>query len=155
MTSPKRGRIGTTTCFALALMAMSPPAHAAAEKGKGEAEQHVDLAGVPFPIVVDGRLTNYVFVVLRLTPQPGADATKIKAREPFLRDYLVRLGHKQPFVRPGDATRVDEARLLAAAAEAMPRLIGPKLVRTVGIASQTPQRRSGLSTLPPIRPIVP
>lgn len=155
MTESRLRPVGSLAVLALVFGAILGPLAAAEEKGKGEAEQHVDLAGVPFPIVVNGRLTNYVFVVLRLTPQPGVDSTKIKAREPFLRDYLVRLGHKQPFVRPDDATRVDEGRLLAAAAAAMPRLIGPKLVRTVGIASQTPQRRSGLSTLPPIRPIVP
>lgn len=155
MTGPRKRRIGMAAILALAVSAQSRPASATEEKGKGGAEQHVDLAGVPFPIVVNGRLTNYVFVVLRLTPQPGSDATKIKAREPFLRDYLVRLGHKQPFVVAGDMTRIDDRRLLSAAAAEMPRLIGPKLVRTVGIASQTPQRRSGLSTLPPIQPILP
>lgn len=143
--------------FMLGLNMLAPPApaHAAEDKGKAEAEQHIDLAGVPFPIIVAGRLTNYVFVVLRLTPQPGADATKIRAREPYLRDYLLRLGHKQPFVILADPTRVDDRRLLAAAAAEMPRLVGPRLVRTVAIASQTPQRRSGLSTLQPIRAIVP
>ena len=154
MTCPSAPQVAIAVVLGLLSAAEPGPAQAAKEV-KGEAEQHVDLAGVPFPIVVNGRLTNYVFVVLRLTPQPGADMTRIKAREAYLRDYLVRAGHKQPFVRAGDMTRVDDARLLAVAAAAMPGMIGPRLVKRVAIASQAPQRRSGLSTLPPVRSVVP
>ena len=130
-----------------AALCVAAPARAAAELKSGE--EHVDYAGVPIPIVVNGRLVNYVFVVLRLVPQPGADPTRIKEREPFVRDYLVRLAHKQPFVVPQDLTRVDSRRLLSAVAAQAPRLIGPRLVRSVGIASATPQRRSGLPSFVP------
>lgn len=139
---------------ALGVLSASAAPARAAEEGKG-APQHVDYAAVPLPIVQDGRLVNYVFVVLRLTPQPGADPTKLKEREPYVVDRLVRVGHKQPFVRPGDLTHVDERRLLALVAAEAPRLIGPRLVAKVEIASETPQHRTGLPRPAPARAIVP
>lgn len=143
--------------LALAVLAsglITSPALASAE-GKGGGDPLVEYAGVPMPIIVGGRLVNYVFIVLKLTPLPGADPTRIKEREPFVRDFLVRLAHKQPLNAPGDATRVDERRISSIVQAEAPRLIGPRLVRSVGIARQTPQRRSGLSVLPSPRPIVP
>ena len=50
------------------------------------------------PIVVDGQLVNYVFVYVRLNLTSGANATRLREKEPFFRDALVRAGHRTPFV---------------------------------------------------------
>ena len=44
------------------------------------------------PIVVDGQLVNYVFVYVRINLKSGADVTKMREKEPFFRDALVRDG---------------------------------------------------------------
>src|ERR1700679_2679300 len=85
----------------------------AAEKPKAVG-QYVDLQPVALPIVVDGRLVNYVFVYVRVNLKASADVTKVRDKEPMFRDALVRDGHRTPFVLPGDWQKVDEARLIAA-----------------------------------------
>ena len=82
-------------------------------KPKSSDGQYVDLAPVALPIVVEGQLINYVFVSARLQLSPSADAAKLRAKEPFFRDALVRAGHKTPFTNPNDYTVVDVSRLQA------------------------------------------
>src|SRR5947208_3181976 len=81
----------------------------AAEKPKAVG-QYVDLQPVAMPIVVDGQLVNYVFVYVRISLQSDADVTRIREKEPFFRDALVRDGHRTPFVVPGNWEKVDEAK---------------------------------------------
>ena len=76
-----------------------------------EAGNYVDLAPVPMPIIVNGRLVNYVFVYVRINLATGADTPRWRDKEPYFRDALVRLGHRTPFTWPSDYTRLDEARL--------------------------------------------
>ena len=65
------------------------------------------------PIIVNGRLVNYVFVYVRINLATGADTPRWRDKEPYFRDALVRLGHRTPFTWPSDYTRLDEARLKA------------------------------------------
>lgn len=52
--------------------------------------QYVDLSPVPLPIVVNGRLVNYVFVYMRINLTPAADTPHWRDKEPYFRDALVR-----------------------------------------------------------------
>src|SRR5580698_5264509 len=76
--------------------------------------QYVDLSPVAMPIVIDGRLINYVFVYIRVNLTPSADAIHLRDKEPYFRDALVRMGHRTPFSLRTDYTKLDEARLKAA-----------------------------------------
>ncbi|HUO12227.1 MAG TPA: hypothetical protein VMU37_05665, partial [Caulobacteraceae bacterium] len=78
-----------------------------------EAGQFVDLAPVAMPIVVDGRLVNYVFVYIRINLTPAAPLEAMRDKEPYFRDALVKIGHRTPFTRPDDYTKLDETRLKA------------------------------------------
>src|SRR6201991_62151 len=86
-------------------------AHAAEKEKPKEVGQYVDLQPVAMPIVVDGRLVNYVFVYVRINLTGGADVTKVRDKEPAFRDALVRDAHRTPFVVPGDWQKVDEGKL--------------------------------------------
>ena len=110
------------------------------------APQTVALEAVALPIIVDGRLINYVFCSIRLDLYPNADGAKVRAKEQFFRDDLVRMGHRSPFTRKDDYTRVDEARVRAEVLRIAPGLVGPGLVRSATITRQTSQK---LMTLPP------
>src|SRR3954453_18092554 len=100
--------------LAAPVLILAGSAHAGEDKKSKEVGQYVDLQPVAMPIVVDGRVVNYVFVYVRVNLKGGADVIKIREKEPFFRDALVRAGHKTPFVVPADWKKVDEAKLVAA-----------------------------------------
>jgi len=131
------------------LLLVAGGAQAAAEKSK-EVGQYVDLQPVAMPIVVDGQLVNYVFVYVRVNLKTGADVTKIREKEPFFRDALVRSGHRTPFVVPGSWEKVDEAKLVTAMTREAAAITGPGVVSSVSVMSQSPQKHA----MPP-RPVKP
>jgi hypothetical protein len=116
-------------------------AQAAEDKKSKEVGQYVDLQPVALPIVVDGRLVNYVFVYVRVNLKPGADVIKTREKEPAFRDALVRDGHRTPFVLVNDWQKVDETKLIADMTRETNAIAGPGVVGSITITSQTPQRR--------------
>jgi len=107
--------------------------------------QYVDLAPVALPIVVEGQLINYVFVTTRLQLTASADAAKVRAKEPFFRDALVRAAHREPFTNPKDYTAIDAPRLKAVLLREATAIAG-QTIKAAVIMSQTPKRRRGLPT---------
>jgi hypothetical protein len=128
----------------LACLAISAAAQAGAA-GAAEAGQFVDLSPVAMPIVVNGRLINYVFIYVRIDMTPSADMQRMRDKEPYFRDALVRLGHRTPFTLPTDYTRLDEPRLKAALYQVAAAIAGPGMVAGVEILpGGGPLRRTGL-----------
>jgi len=125
--------------LATGLALLAGAAHAAPDKPK-EFGQYVDLQPVALPIVVDGHLVNYVFVYVRINLRDGVDVTKVREKEPFFRDALVRDAHRTPFTIPGDWQRVDERRLVATMTHDATAITGPGIVSSVVVTSQTPQK---------------
>ena len=110
-----------------------------------EAGQFVDLSPVALPVVMRGKLINYVFVYIRINLTPGADLARWRDREPYFRDALVRLGHRTPFTVPTDYTRIDEPRLKAALFQAAAAITGPGMIASIEILpGGGPMRRTGL-----------
>jgi len=131
------------------LALLAAPALASGGGGKEEkvvVGQYVDLSPVALPIVVDGRLVNYVFAYVRINLTAGANSVKLREKEPFFRDALVRAGHRTPFTNPKDYTVLDSAKLTAALSREAAAIAGPGTVKSVVITSQTPKRRLGLPT---------
>lgn len=120
----------------LSLALAAPAAAAPAEVG-----QYVDVLPVGLPVVSHGQLVNYVFVYLRLNLAPSADAIRLREKEPYFRDALVRSAHRSPFSVPGDVNRVDDSRLCAAMMREAAAIVGPGVVRSVVVTSQAPQHR--------------
>lgn len=136
--------------LAAPLLLLAGGAHAGEDKKPKEVGQYVDLQPVAMPIVVDGQLVNYVFVYVRVNLKAGADVIKIREKEPFFRDALVRDAHRTPFVVPGDWQKVDEPRLVATMTRDAAAITGPGVVSSVVLMSQSPQKR----VMPP-RPVKP
>ena len=122
----------------------------AAEKGKDDPSkvQTMQLEAVALPVIVDGRLLNYVFLSIRLDLYANADSAKVRAKEQYIRDDLVRMGHRTPFTRQDDYTRLDEAKVRAEVLRFAAASIGPGVVQSVVITKQTSQK---LLTLPPAK----
>ena len=135
----------TLLAAALALSAVSP-AQAAHEKKEGKDEkgdvgQYVDLQPVGLPIVSNRVLVNYVFVYVRINLTSLANASKLREKEPYFRDALVRAGHRTPFTLASDLSKIDTVRLTAALKQDVVRIVGPGQVTSVVVTSQAPRRR--------------
>jgi hypothetical protein len=129
----------------LASLPLALLARAAVAAETKQAGQYVDLAPVAMPVVVNGRLVNYVFVYLRINLTASADVVHLRDKEPYFRDALVRMGHRTPFTFPGDYTRLDEPRLKAQLYQAATAIAGPGAVASVEILpGGGPMRRTGL-----------
>lgn len=113
------------------------------EKGgkKGDVGQYVDLQPVGLPIVSNRQLVNYVFVYVRVNLTSSANASKLREKEPFFRDALVRLGHRTPFTLESDLSKIDADRLTVALKQEVVRIVGPGQVLSVVVTSQAPRRR--------------
>jgi hypothetical protein len=132
--------------LALALLIAAAPAGASAAGKKAEAADntpYVDLAAVGMPIIVDGKIVNYVFVQARLHIAPGQDPFKLKAKEPWYRDALVRAGHRTPFVKADNWAVVDDRRLTAVLLAEARRISGPKAFSRAEIRNQAPRKHLG------------
>ena len=112
----------------------------AAETGpKPGDEQAVTLSPVALPIVVDGRLANYIFVTVKVLLTHAADPLVVRDKEPYFRDALVRAAHRTPFVLRNDYNHIDGAKLRSVLFREASAITGPNIVRDVVIVEQTPQ----------------
>lgn len=135
----------------LALTAVSGAALAAgpvlaADKKAPEGAPTLNVAGVGLPVIEDGRIRNYVFVAIRLHLGAGKTPEQMRAKEPFIRDAIVKAAHRTPFTVSGDWSRLDERALTAALVRAGVAAGGRGSVTRAEIVSQTPRRRTGVRT---------
>lgn len=135
----RRDLIANTAAFS----AVAPAASAEDAPSSG---QSLSMPGVGLPIIAGGRLRNYVFVSLRLHLGGAATPETMRAKEAFLRDALVRAGHRTPFVVADDWTRIDTAALSASLMRSAATIAGRGAVTRVEIISQAPRRRTGVQT---------
>ena len=122
--------------LSLPLLVLAGPARA--EEKPKTVGQYVDLQPVALPIVVGGQLVNYVYVYVRVNLT--GDVSRLRGKEPFFRDALVRESHRTPFVVPGNWEKVDEARLTAVMLRDARAIVGAEWVSSVVVTSQSPQR---------------
>lgn len=128
---------------ALSLALVSGTAHASAkpEAGGGDVGQYVDLLPVGLPIVVRGKLVNYIFVNIRLNLTGSANAAKLRDKEPYFRDALVKAAHRTPFTLASDLNKVDEAKMTGALMREATAIAGPGAIRSISIQNQAAQKR--------------
>jgi len=124
--------------LALILGAVAAPAFAADEPPKPD-DQSVKLSPLALPIVVDGRVVNYVFVTVKVDLTPSANAMALRDKEPTFRDALVRDAYRTPFVTPGNYNRLDEARLKTVFFHDATMIAGPGKVRGIEVLNQQAQ----------------
>lgn len=122
----------------------------AAEPAKAKPEApNVKLSAVALPMIWHGRVLNYVFVVMRLDLMPGADPLKMKEKEPYFRDALVRMASRQSLNAPNTLDKIDETVLRAQMMALATKIVGPGLIKGVVIVSQIPQHYMAMPTPPP------
>lgn len=129
----------------LALAGTAATAASASDAPSGGTAVTSNIAGVGVPIIVGGRIRNYVFVTISLTLGGSFTPEQMRAKEPYFRDALVRAAHRTPFVLANDWTQVDAPALCAAMMRIAPTIAGPGGVTRVQVALQTPRRRTGVT----------
>ena len=134
------------TALPFALAAGAAGANEPPKKGSGG--QFIDLSPIALPIVLNNRLINYVFVQVRINLSPAADVLKMREKEPWFRDALVRAGHRTPFTNPRDYTIIDDVRMKATLMREAALITPARNLLSVSLISQTPKQRSGLPRRP-------
>ena len=119
---------------------------AAAPSSEPSGPASTNMLGVGLPVISGGRVRNYIFVTLRLVLAPGADMAAVRAKEPFLRDGLVRAAHRTPLPTAADGLSFDPARLTGVVTRMAPTVVGRGLIARVEVAGQAPRRRTGVRT---------
>jgi hypothetical protein len=128
----------------LALAAVASPALSAEKEGekvKPAGDNNVDIATVGLPVIMDGRLVNYVFASVRLILAPGANQSALRAKEPYYRDALVKAAHRTPFTVANNPNVIDEAALRRVLLPEVQRIGGPKSFSSILVLSQQPKNR--------------
>jgi len=113
-------------------------------------DQSVKLSPLALPIVVEGRVVNYVFVTVKVDLTPSANAMALRDKEPNFRDALVRDAYRTPFVTPGNYNHLDEVRLKAVFFRDAAAIAGAGQVRGIEVLNQQAQH-----FIPPQRPAPP
>lgn len=117
---------------------------AAASEKSSQAGAVLNISGVGLPVIANGRIQNYVFVSLRLHLGGSATPESVRPKEAYLRDALVRAGHRTPFTVANDWTRLDAAALSASLMRSATAIVGRGAVTRVEIIAQAPRRRTGV-----------
>jgi hypothetical protein len=125
---------------ALILLTASAGVARADDKPKAAADgQYIDVSAVALPVIVDGIVRNYVFVAIRVDLTSSANTSKLREKEPYFRDSIVRAAHRSPFNKPGDLNHIDETRVVAALSRDAGSILGPGAFKDVKVMSQTPK----------------
>ncbi len=96
------------------------------------------------PIIVDGRIRNYVFVTVKLYLGASQTPEAMRAKDAFSATLWYALAHRTPFVVPDDWTRVDEAAINRTLMAIAPSISGAGSVIRSEVLMQTPRRRTGV-----------
>lgn len=138
-------RVFRVSLLILPLVALAGVAQAGEEKSKSGKEDpkallQFDMSPVALPVIYRSAVVNYVFLKIRfVTGKPG-NSSIVKAKEPYLRDALVRSASHTVYNSETDLNRIDPVpiqKLMAATAEG---LVGKGVVKQVQIIDQIPQK---------------
>ena len=124
--------------FVVLALAVSPAAASAPAEKKPSST--VLMSPVALPVILDGRLANYIYVTLRLQLSPKADSSKLREKEPFFRDALLRAAYRTPLHRPEDPNTLDPVKLRAAVLRESAVIAGPGQVVGFQLIRAQPQR---------------
>lgn len=131
--------------IASAMLVVAGPALANSPKKKeGEAaapDPIVKLQPIAIPIVVDGKLLNYVFVNLSLKLAAAVPVTVMEGQEPLLRDAIVKAAHRTPFTAPDTYNEIDAGKLKLVVMREAAALLGKGKVASVEITKQIARKQ--------------
>ena len=121
---------------------LTPAAFAAGSKeSEREANRSVELNAIVFPVIIDGRLVNYLFINARLIVADGKDTWKFREKKHIIRDALLRATHRKSVHLEGYPGRLDQALAEKLCVEAANDVVGEEAFIGMSfqqVASQKP-----------------
>ena len=132
------------TAGPIVALGLNASAALASETKAPEGAVSVNLTGVGLPVIMDGRLRNYVFVTVRMTLGNGATIEAVRAKDPHIRNALVRVAHRTPLTVPGNWTRLNENAINAAVMAIAGVVCAPGAIVKSEVLMQTPRRLTGM-----------
>ena len=112
------------------------------KEGEGQAlDPTIKLQAITIPIIVNGRIVNYVFVSMTMKLTSSTDIAMFEGKEPALRDAIIRAAYKTPFVRPDTWKEVDAKRLTSFVLGQANQLTGKGMFSSVEITKQIPRQQ--------------
>ncbi|MGZ8364327.1 MAG: hypothetical protein ACXW3D_10070 [Caulobacteraceae bacterium] len=126
--------------FALTAVLIAASPALANEKATPPPPPTVLMSPIALPVIRDGRLVNYFYVTMRLNLSPGADSGKMREKEPFFRDAILRGAYRTSIVRADDPNVLDLPRFTALVVKETNGVAGGKAISSIRILKQQPQR---------------
>lgn len=111
----------------------------ASEKAKEEPDPAVKLASVGIPVFHGRTVTNYLFLSIRINLTGKADVTKLRDKEPYFRDALVKAASKTSFAQANRDDLLDEPRFKSIMMVEFAKVAGPGMIQSIEIVSQSPK----------------
>jgi hypothetical protein len=140
-TSPHRRHFLTSALASAAALCAAPVMASEAKKDAKEAgAASVQLGAIAIPITENGKLSNYIFLNVRINLTIKADEAKLREKEPYFRDALVRVSSKVSFGQPGKDYLLDEPRFKQVMMAEWTKIAGPGMIKSIDVLAQNPKR---------------
>lgn len=121
---------------------LTPAAYAAgAADDEKEANRAVEMNAIVFPVMVDGKLVNYLFINSRLIVADGKSTWKYREQAHIIRDALLRAVHRRSVHLDGYPGRLDQALAEEVCVKAANEVMGEEAFSAMTfqqVASQRP-----------------
>ena len=143
----KLKKIGASVIFmamasSLYVATITPQAHAAgASDDEKEANRAVEMNAIVFPVIIDDRLVNYLFINSRLIVADGKSTWKFREKAHVIRDALLRAVHRTSVHLEGHPGRLDQALAEEVCIKAANEIMGEEAFTAMTfqqVASQRP-----------------
>ena len=123
------------------LLAVCSPVYAFEDKdAKDAAEPAVQLGPVTVPVIINGRVVNYLFLSVKVTLTSKVNESKMRDMEPYFRDAIIRLAYKTSFAQADHMDKLDEPRFKAAMLPEFSKITGNGGVKSIDVLSQNTQK---------------
>jgi len=140
-----------TTCFKLGLLGLisllsslvissSALAGDDDKAAKDAVDPSVQLAPVSVPVVVSGRVVNYLFLNIKVSLTPKANESKMRDMEPYFRDAIIRAAYKTSFAQASHIDKLDETRFKTVMLVEFSKITGPGGIKSIDILSQSSRK---------------
>lgn len=136
----RRHLLATVLASAAAFCAAPVMASGGKKDAKEAGAASVQLGAIAIPITENGRLANYIFLNVRINLTIKADEAKLREKEPYFRDALVRVSSKVSFGQPGKDYLLDEPRFKQVMMAEWVKITGPGMIKSIDILAQNPKK---------------
>lgn len=115
------------------------PVFASGGGEKTAVDPNVRLTQLGVPVVVNGKVVNFIFMNIKILLTPKADSVLLQQKEPFFRDALIRTAHKSDLLVAGRTDQIDVQKFKKVMIPVFSKIAGAGMISDIEIISQTPK----------------